>query len=314
MTNIYYGTDPLAGPEAISHSTHPLPSQLNRSNPNPGAKRGNGQRQQRQRAIVLPHRRRRRRRRLTELKTMAEEDPKALNFIPEVILKKRKSNEAFALRKKALFQQRNFNSRKTREFIKKPEDFIFEYRNREVDLIRLKRRVKRKLPELLNPKSKPLIVIRIQGKKEMHEKTRKALYSLGLRRRFSAVFVKPTVEVLAKLQRVEPYVTYGYPNLKSIKELIYKKGNVRIDKRKVPLTDNNIVEQELGKFGIVCIEDIVHHIDNAGPLFEEVVRFLWPFELNKPAEGLKGSKALFKEGGDTGDREDLINDLINKMN
>ncbi|KAK7300726.1 hypothetical protein RJT34_11575 [Clitoria ternatea] len=247
-------------------------------------------------------------------KTMTEEDPKALNYIPEVTLKKRKSNEAFALRKKALFQQRNFNSRKTREFIKKPEDFIFEYRNREVDLIRLKRRVKRKLPELLNPKSKPLIVIRIQGKKEMHEKTRKALYSLGLRRRFSAVFVKPTVEVLAKLQRVEPYVTYGYPNLKSIKELIYKKGNIRIDKRKVPLTDNNIVEQELGKFGIVCIEDIVHHIENAGPLFEEVVRFLWPFELNKPAEGLKGSKALFKEGGDTGHREDVINDLINKMN
>lgn len=60
---------------------------------------------------------------------MAEEDPKPLNYIPEVILKKRKSSEAYALRKKAQFQQKNFKSRKTKDFIKKPEDFVFEYRN-----------------------------------------------------------------------------------------------------------------------------------------------------------------------------------------
>lgn len=59
---------------------------------------------------------------------------------------------------------------------------------------------------------------------------------------------------------------------------------------------------------------MVHQIYNAGPHFKEVVRFMWPFELNKPAEGLKGSKTSFKEDGDTGNREDLINELINKMN
>ncbi|XP_061369109.1 large ribosomal subunit protein uL30z [Gastrolobium bilobum] len=245
---------------------------------------------------------------------MEEENSKPLNYIPEVILKKRKSNEAWALRKKEQLQQKNLQSRKNKDFIKKPEDFIFEYRNREVDLIRMKRRVKRNRPELLIPNSKPLIIIRIQGKNDMHPKTRKVLYSLGLRRIFSAVFVKPTEGIMAKLQRVEPYVTYGYPNLKSIKELIYKKAHAKIDKRKVPLTDNNIIEQELGNFGIVCTEDMVHQIDNVGPHFKEVVYFLWPFDLDKPAEGLKGSKTLFKDGGDTGNRQDLINELINKMN
>lgn len=72
--------------------------------------------------------------------------------------------------------------------------------------------------------------------------------------------------------------------------------------------------QELGKFGIVCIEDIVHQIENVGPHFKEVVRFMWPFELNKPADGLNGLKNIFKNGGDSGDRGDLINELINKMN
>ncbi|XP_027349685.1 60S ribosomal protein L7-1 isoform X2 [Abrus precatorius] len=246
-----------------------------------------------------------------KLENMAEEDSKPLTYIPEVMLKKRKSNEAWALRKKAQFQNKKFRSK---DSIKKPEDFVHEYRNQEVDLIRMKRRVKRKLPEQLIPESKPLIIIRIQGKKDMHPMTRKVLYSLGLRSVFSAVFLKPNDGIMGKLLRVEPYVTYGYPNLKSIKELIYKKGHAKIDKQKVPLTDNNIIEQELGKFGILCIEDMVHQLYNVGPHFKEVVRFLWPFQLNKPAEGLKGSKTLYKDGGDTGNREDLINELINKMN
>lgn len=243
-----------------------------------------------------------------------EEQPKDLNYIPEVILKKRKHSEAWALSKKAQLQKKSFQLRKSKDFIKKPEDFIFEYRNREIDLIRMKRRVKWRRGDKSRPSNKPIIVIRIQGKQDMHATTRKHLFSLGLRRIFSAVFVKPTDGVMAKLARVEPYVTYGYANLKTIKELIYKKGHAKIDKRKVPLTDNNLIEQELGKFGIVCIEDIVHQIDNVGPHFKEVVRFMWPFELNKPADGLKGLKNRYKDGGDSGDREDLINELINKMN
>ena len=79
---------------------------------------------------------------------------------------------------------------------------------------------------------------------------------------------------------------------------------------KVTLTDNNIIEQELGKYGIVCIEDMVHQIYNVGPHFKEVIRLMWPFELNKPVGGLTGSKTLFKDGGDSGNREDLINEFF----
>jgi hypothetical protein len=30
------------------------------------------------------------------------------------------------------------------------------------------------------------------------------------------------------LQRVEPYVAYGYPNLKSVRELVYKRGYAKV--------------------------------------------------------------------------------------
>ncbi|RVW36906.1 60S ribosomal protein L7-3 [Vitis vinifera] len=96
----------------------------------------------------------------------------------------------------------------------------------------------------------------------------------------------------------------GYPNLKNVRELIYKKGFAKIEGQKVPLTDNNIIEQALGKHGIMCIEDIVHEIANVGPHFKEVNSFLWPFTLNKPEGGFQGKKKLFKEGGDAGNRGD----------
>ncbi|GMN49909.1 hypothetical protein TIFTF001_019080 [Ficus carica] len=245
---------------------------------------------------------------------MAEEEAKPLSYIPETILKKRKRNEEIALRRKEQLEQRKFANKKNKtEFIKKPEEFVKEFRYREVDLVRMKHRMKRKRTELVEPTSKLLFIIRIQGKNDMHPEVRKTLYNLRLRKVFSAVFVKVNAGIIEKLQRVEPYVTYGYPNLKNVKELIYKKGFANVDKQMVPLTDNNIIEQELGKSGILCIEDIVHEVANVGPHFKEVTRFLWPFMLNKPG-GLKGSKTVYKLGGETGNREEHINELIDQMN
>ncbi|KAB1209271.1 60S ribosomal protein L7-1 [Morella rubra] len=247
---------------------------------------------------------------------MAEEEPKPLAYIPEIILKKRKSNEEWALKRKAQYEERKSLIRKKakHDFIRLPEDFIKEFRARELDFIKMKQRVKRKRLALETTKSKLLYVVRINGKREMQPKTRKALYSLRLRKTFSGVFMKANEGIAEKLQRVEPYVTFGYPNLKSVKDLIYKKGYAKIDQQLVPLTDNNIIEQELGKYGILCIEDIVHEISTVGPHFKEVTNFLCPFKLKKPRGGLQGSKVLYKQGGDAGNREDDINELISKMN
>ena len=73
------------------------------------------------------------------------------------------------------------------------------------------------------------------------------------------------------LRIVEPYIAYGYPNLKTVRELIYKRGYGRIDKQRIPvravdkqwethrlifvqLTDNELIERALGQYGIICME------------------------------------------------------------
>lgn len=54
-----------------------------------------------------------------------------LTTVPEIILKKRKSNEELALRRREQLEQRKFRQNKSKqEFIKKPDDFVKEFRYR----------------------------------------------------------------------------------------------------------------------------------------------------------------------------------------
>merc|ERR1719154_49915 len=47
---------------------------------------------------------------------------------------------------------------------------------------------------------------------------------LRLRQINNGVFVRINKCSLALLRMVEPYITFGYPNLKSVRDLIYKRG------------------------------------------------------------------------------------------
>ncbi|XP_074578336.1 large ribosomal subunit protein uL30y-like [Curcuma longa] len=245
---------------------------------------------------------------------MAEE-PQPLNYVHETVLKKRKISEDWAIKRRGLLaEKKRSKQERFKRPIKRPEEFVKEYRDKELDFVRMKQRVKlRKFPNEA-VKSKLLFVIRIHGSKDMHPQTRKILNKLRLVQILNGVFLKANEANLRMLLRVEPFVTYGYPNLKSVKELIYKKGHGKVDKERTPLTDNNVIEQALGRYGILCIEDIVHEIATVGSHFREVTRFLWPFKLKCPERGLRMNKKLYKQGGDSGNREDQINELIDKLN
>ena len=105
------------------------------------------------------------------------------------------------------------------------------------------------------------------------------------------------------------------PNLKTVRELIYKRGYGKVNKQRVPLTSNAVIENALGSHDILCVEDLVHEIITAGPHFKQAANFLWPFKLSNPTGGWRARKFLhFVEGGDHGNRESNINKLIRQMN
>jgi large subunit ribosomal protein L7e len=184
----------------------------------------------------------------------------------------------------------------------------------ENEKIRLKRVAKQQNGFYKEPEAKLLFVVRMRGLAKLHPDTRKILQLLRLRQINQGVFVKANKATLHMLRKVEPYIAYGYPNLKPIRELIYKRGFGKVRGQRIPLTDNKVIEDNLGKHDIICMEDLVHEIHTVGPNFKRANNFLWPFKLSNPRGGWSKKRNHFVQGGDAGNREHLINRLIRRMN
>jgi len=235
--------------------------------------------------------------------------------VPESVLRKRKREEQWAADKKEKALADRKKALESRKIIfARAKQYAQEYDAQEKELVQLKREARLKGGFYVSPEAKLLFVIRIRGINAMHPKTRKILQLLRLRQIFNGVFLKVNKATINMLRRVEPYVAYGYPNLKSVRELIYKRGYGKLNKQRIPLSNNNVIEAGLGSHNIICIEDLVHEIMTVGPHFKEANNFLWPFKLKAPLGGLKKKRNHYVEGGDAGNRENYINELIKRMN
>jgi len=236
--------------------------------------------------------------------------------VPETLLKKRKQNEkAREDRLAAATAARKANKAKRKVIFKRAETFVKEYTAKEKEEIRLKRAARTAGNFYVPAQAKVYFVIRIRGINEIAPKPRKILQLLRLLQINNGVFVKVTRATEHMLRLVEPYITYGEPNLKTVRELIYKRGYGRVDKQRVPLSNNQVIEQALGKYDILSVEDLVHEIFTTGPNFKQASNFLWPFKLSNPTGGWRTRKFKhYVQGGDFGNRETNINKLVRQMN
>ncbi|KAG0072828.1 60S ribosomal protein L7 [Podila epicladia] len=237
-------------------------------------------------------------------------------LVPETLLKKRKTQDKAAAEKRvADAAARKARKAQRKVIFKRADQYVREYRAKERDEIRLRRQAKAAGNFYVPAQPKLAFVIRIKGINHIAPKPRKVLQLLRLLQINNGVFVRLTKATTQMLQLINPYVAYGEPNLKSVRELIYKRGYGKVNKQRIPLTDNSIIEKSLGKFGIVCMEDLIHEIYTVGPNFKQASNFLWPFKLSNATGGYSVKKALhFIQGGDSGDRESKINNLIRQMN
>jgi len=239
---------------------------------------------------------------------------KKLPSVPETILKRRKRQAAArAERQKAALDESAARKKKRADIFKRAEKYAKEYRQVERENIRLIREAKKEGGFHVQAEDKYAFVIRIRGVNQVAPKVKKALQLFRLRQINNGVFVKLNKATINMLRICEPFITWGTPNLKSVRELIYKRGFVKKDGNRTAITSNDIIEEKLGKFGIICVEDLIHEIVTVGPNFKYATNFLWPFKLNTPTGGWRKKTNHFVEGGDFGCREDFINPLLHKM-
>merc|ERR1711963_717731 len=248
-----------------------------------------------------------------EIRTSNMPDKK-LPAVPETILKRRKrQSENRAARAAALAKSRLARKQKRVDIFKRAEKYVKEYQTRERDELRLTREAKKEGNYYVPAEPKLAFVIRIRGINQVAPKVKKVLQLFRLRQINNGVFIKLNKATTNMLRICEPYIAWGPVNLKSVRDLIYKRGFVKVDGKRTPITSNDIIEQRLGKFGIICVEDLVHEIMTVGPNFKYAANFLWPFKLNTPTGGWRKKTNHFVEGGDFGCREEKINNLLRNM-
>uniref|UniRef100_A0A8C6U9F6 Large ribosomal subunit protein uL30 n=1 Tax=Neogobius melanostomus TaxID=47308 RepID=A0A8C6U9F6_9GOBI len=230
---------------------------------------------------------------------------KKVPAVPESLLKRRK---AFAkmktMRIKKILADKKARKVTRKLIYKRAEKYHQEYRQMFRREIRLSRTARKVGNFTCHPSPNwPFI-------NGVSPKVRKVLQLLRLRQIFNGVFVKLNKASINMLRIAEPYIAWG----KSVRELIYKRGHGRMRKQRIALTDNALIEKALGKYGIICIEDLIHEIYTVGKNFKPANNFVWPFKLSSPRGGMNKKTTHFVEGGDAGNREDQINRMIRRMN
>ena len=136
---------------------------------------------------------------------------------------------------------------------------------------------------------------------------------LRLRQLHNGVIVKLNRATINMIRMVEPYITYGYPTRDTIRKLIYKRGFGKVNRSRIALDDNSVIEKALGEKGVACVEDLIHEVWTVGPAFKEANNFLWPFKLSSPLRGFEKKRHPFQRGGVWGNREEKINELVARM-
>merc|ERR1719381_78794 len=234
--------------------------------------------------------------------------------VPESLLKRRKaiaSSKAKALKAQSI--ERKKRAAKKKVIFKRAEQYVKEYRAKERDEIRLAR-IAKKAGNFYVPSEPQLaFVIRIRGVNGIHPRPRKVLQLFRLRQINNGVFVRLNKATLNMLKIAEPYVAWGVPYLKTVRELIYKRGYGKVNHQRIPLTDNAIIEKELGSKNVICMEDLIHEIFTVGSNFKYASNFLWPFKLSSPLGGWRRKYNHFNDGGDFGFRDTKIDALVKQM-
>lgn len=133
----------------------------------------------------------------------------------------------------------------------------------------------------------------------------------GFLNNVSLLRVTKSVKTLLKI--AEPYIIYGYPNINTVRELVFKHGFMKVDGKRVPITSNLAIEEQLGDKGVICVEDIVHELFNVGENFDDVRKLIGTFKLNPPRDGYKKKGAIsIEKGGEYGNRGYDINEFVQR--
>ncbi len=161
---------------------------------------------------------------------------------------------------------------------------------------------------------KPIIIIRICGLwSRIPKEIQLILSKLNLKEMYNAIILFYNKENLKMIKLIESYITWGYIKKNLIEDLLRKRGSVIIGNNEPNLLENIQIENALGKYGIICLEDIIHELTYETKNSPFILQFLGYFKLSRKDEGFDKVNIPFNKGGNQGFRGEKINSLLKLM-
>eukprot|EP01084_Bolivina_argentea_P198100 339329_1 len=167
-----------------------------------------------------------------------------------------------------------------------------------------------------------LLIIRIHRKKNLPPQIKKQMNNLRLLKPFNCVLVRNTKRLQLILNDILPFITFGIPTKETIRDLVLKRGRLIDEKtgNKSVIKSNMIIEKVLGKYDIICIEDIIHALsrniknnNKSIEIFDGVTNVMNPFELNRMHVPMRGLRTPFSKMGYWGYRGTYVNTFVEKI-
>lgn len=254
--------------------------------------------------------------RMAERYAIGETALPSASVVPEALKKKVARNVDLKAKKdQALLKTKKDNQKKRFELKMRASKYAREYKMQDQQLVRLRREAKKTGNFFVEPEAKVMLVVRITGINHMAPKPRKIFKLLRLDQLHKAVLVKVSAPMINMLKPIMPYIICGNPNLQTIKQLVLKRGYGRVNKERQPIDNNEMISAALGDVGIHGVDDLIHELYTVGPNFKRANNFLWAFKLSSPNGGfvLKKHGYMEPKGGDWGNREELINEIVRRM-
>ncbi len=137
-----------------------------------------------------------------------------------------------------------------------------------------------------------IIVIRISGQVGLNSDIKETLHRLRIRRKYTAVLVKPTTENMKLLQKLRNHLAFGTIDKETLQELI--------EKRALPIKKETKINPE----------KIAEEIENKSPTELGIKPF---FRLHPPRKGIDSKKHFGVNKGVLGDNKEKINELVRRM-
>lgn len=258
-------------------------------------------------------------------------------LVPEHILKRRHDLDALKRKQteiKAALPQQSKRRNKKAKYVLKPETILAQARSRRNHTIRYQRVKKKGMQKRASTRvqtatktidhtavsyqtnsvnAKLVLAIRIRPNVGMPLDVRRTLQSLGLDTVHTGCFLDYQ-QTKVKLHLVEPWIVYGTLSRASILELLQRRGYAKIDQERVALSDNTIVENQLGQYNILCCDDLVEellHPESENQLFETIARdFLDVFHFGDSKSHFERTILKRKDGKLYGDVGQALQDYL----